>query len=60
MASTPPTETKAAAWRRLTEEMHQVGRVIDQQAPGSPRRLELLRQQAGLSDQREALLSSRR
>jgi hypothetical protein len=59
MASTPPPESKAAAWRRLTEEMHELGRTIDRQAPGSPLRLELLRQQAGLSDEREALLSDR-
>jgi hypothetical protein len=59
MASTPPTESKAAAWRRLTQEMHELGRTIDQQAPGTRERLELLRRQAGLSDKREALLSNR-
>jgi hypothetical protein len=33
---------------------------IDQQLPGSPERLELLREQANLSDEREALHSKRR
>jgi hypothetical protein len=56
---TPTTESKAAARRRLTEEMLRLGQRIDKQQPGSARRLELLRQQASLSDQREALRSDR-
>ena len=59
MVPTPPTETKAAARLRITDEMLRLGRAIDQHASGSPKRLDLLRQQAGLSDQREALRSTR-
>jgi hypothetical protein len=58
MARTPTTETKAEARRRLTEEMHSLGFSIDKQHPG-PKRLEMLRQQATLSDKREALSSTR-
>jgi hypothetical protein len=56
---TSPTESKAAARRRLTEEMLTLGHTIDRQQPGTPQRLELLRRQATLSDKREALLSNR-
>jgi hypothetical protein len=59
MVQTPTVETNAAARRRLTDEMLRLGHVIDKQESGSPRRLELLRQQASLSDQREALRSKR-
>jgi hypothetical protein len=52
-------ETKAAAQRRLTNEMLRIGTTIDKQQPGAPERLELLRQQANLSDEREALRSNR-
>jgi hypothetical protein len=55
----PATETKAAARRRLTNEMLRIGGTIDQRQPGDPKRLELLRQQANLSDEREALNSDR-
>ena len=58
MARTPVTETRAAARLRLTEEMLALGDKIDRQESG-PKRLELLRQQAALSDKREALLSNR-
>jgi hypothetical protein len=58
MARTPATESKAAARLRLTQEMADLGHKIDREETGA-RRLELLRQQAALSDQREALLSKR-
>jgi hypothetical protein len=48
-----------AARRRLTEKMLRLDELIDKQRPGSPERLVLLRQQANLSDQREALVSNR-
>ena len=60
MASTPRNETKAAAQRRLTNEMLSLGQAIEKQEQGSPARLELLRQQASLSDDREQLRSGRR
>ncbi|MGH2944293.1 MAG: hypothetical protein ACRDLN_16125 [Solirubrobacteraceae bacterium] len=59
MVRTQAPETKAAARRRLTNEMLRLGTTIDKQEPGNPRRLELLRQQANLSDEREALRSDR-
>jgi hypothetical protein len=46
--------------RRLTDEMLRLGQQIDKQEPGSPERLELLRQQATLGDEREAVHSTRR
>jgi hypothetical protein len=58
MARKPATESKAAARLRLTKEMADLGHKIDREVIG-PRRLELLRQQAALSDEREALLSTR-
>jgi hypothetical protein len=51
-------ESKAAAERRLTEAMLNLGQSIDRQQVG-PRRLEMLRAQAALSDKREALRSTR-
>jgi hypothetical protein len=59
MAPTPSTESKAAARRQVSEEMLLLGQRIDRQKPG-PERLELLRQQARLSDRLEALQSVRR
>jgi hypothetical protein len=59
MVPTPPPETKAAAQFRLTAEMLRLGHKINQHEPGGPERLELLRQQASLSDEREALRSTR-
>ena len=50
-------ETKAAARRRLISEMLKLGTTIDKQQPGKPERLELLRRQASLSDELEALRS---
>jgi hypothetical protein len=58
MAQKLATESKAAARLRLTEEMLDLGHKIDREETG-PRRLEMLRQQAALSDKREALLSKR-
>jgi hypothetical protein len=58
MATTPAKETRAAARLRLAEEMLALGDKIDRQETG-PKRLEMLRQQAALSDKREALLSKR-
>jgi hypothetical protein len=60
MVPTPETDRTAAARRRLTEKMLRLDQMIDRQAPGSAERLALLRQQADLSDQREALVSNRR
>jgi hypothetical protein len=39
--------------------MLNLGHTIDKQQSGSPKRLEMLRAQASLSDQREALRSTR-
>jgi hypothetical protein len=58
MASKTPPETNAAAQRRLTEAMLSLGHSIDKQGTG-PKRLEMLRAQASLSDKREALRSTR-
>jgi hypothetical protein len=60
MAPKPRQETKAAAQRRLSEEMLRLGKTIDRQEPGTPDRLAMLRQQASLSDARELLRSGRR
>jgi hypothetical protein len=58
MAVKIKTESRAAAVRRLTEEMLNLEQSIDKQ-PTGPKRLELLREQAALSDKREALISTR-
>jgi hypothetical protein len=58
MAVKTKTESRAAAVRRLTEEMLDLEQSIDKQ-PTGPKRLELLREQAALSDKREALISTR-
>ena len=58
MARKTTPETNAAAQRRLTEAMLSLGHSIDKQRTG-PKRLEMLRQQASLSDKRELLRSSR-
>lgn len=58
MVRTPASETKAAAQRRLTNEMAKLGTKIDKQQPG-PKRLELLRRQASVSDQLEMLRTGR-
>jgi hypothetical protein len=58
MVRPPASETKAAARRRLTNEMLKLGTTIDKQQPG-PRRLELLRRQASVSDELETLRSGR-
>ena len=59
MASTQRPESNAEARRRLTEAMLVLGRRIELQPPG-PERLELLRQQARLSDEREVFRAIRR
>ena len=53
MARKTPTETNAAAQRRLTEAMLSLGHSIDKQGTG-PKRLQMLRDQASLSDKRES------
>lgn len=53
-------ESKAVTRRRLTEDILSLGRTIEQQEMGSEQRLEALRRQADLSDEREALRSGRR
>ena len=52
------SETPAAARRRLTNEMTKLITSIDKQQPG-PKRLELLRRQASVSDELETLRSGR-
>ena len=54
MARKTPAETNAAAQRRLTDAMLSLGHSIDKQGTG-PKRLEMLRAQASLSDKRELL-----
>jgi hypothetical protein len=58
MARKTPTETNAAAQRRLTAAMLSLGHAIDRQGIG-PKRLQMLRDQASLSDRRELLRSTR-
>jgi hypothetical protein len=58
MAKKRPPETQAEARLRLAEEMRTLGFRIDRQ-PSGPERLEMLRRQAALSDQREAVSSVR-
>jgi hypothetical protein len=58
MVRTPASETNSAARRRLTNEMLKLGTTIDKQQPG-PKRLELLRRQASVSDELEMLRSGR-
>ena len=58
MARKIKTETNAAAQRRLTEAMLSLGHSIDKQGTG-PKRLQMLRDQASLSDKRELLRSTR-
>jgi|KBSMisStaDraftv2_1062788.scaffolds.fasta_scaffold3034253_2 hypothetical protein len=58
MAATTTLETKAAAQRRLAKELLSLDRSIDKEQVG-PRRLELLREQASVSDKLEALRSTR-
>ena len=58
MARKKPTESNAAAQRRLTEAMLTLGQSIDKQGTG-PKRLQMLRDQASLSDKRELLRSTR-
>jgi hypothetical protein len=58
MAPTTRPETGAAEHRRLTNAILALGRSIDKEHVG-PRRLEMLRAQAALSDKREALRSTR-
>jgi hypothetical protein len=56
MAATPRVESDAAGRRRLTDEILSLGRKIDKQ-PMGPKRLEMLREQARMSDQLESLRS---
>ena len=58
MAPKKAPESTAAAHRRLTEAMLDLDHSIDRQQTG-PKRLEMLRAQAALSDKREALRSTR-
>ena len=58
MAPTQPPESNAEARRHLTETMLLLGRRIDRQ-PSGPERLELLREQAKLSDELEVLRAIR-
>jgi hypothetical protein len=59
MAPKSDAETTSTARRKLTEQMLRLDEKIDRQRPGSPERLALLREQANLSDKREALTSDR-
>jgi hypothetical protein len=58
MAATTTLETNSAAQRRLAKELAALDRAIDKEQVG-PRRLELLREQAAVSDKLEALRSTR-
>jgi hypothetical protein len=58
MAATTMLETNSAAQRRLAKELATLDRSIDKEQVG-PRRLELLREQASVSDKLEALRSTR-
>ena len=58
MAATTTLETNSAAQRRLAKELVALDRSIDKEQVG-PRRLELLREQASVSDKLEALRSTR-
>jgi hypothetical protein len=58
MAATTTFETNSAAQRRLAKELAALDRSIDKEQVG-PRRLELLREQASVSDKLEALRSTR-
>jgi hypothetical protein len=58
MAATTALETNSAAQRRLAKELATLDRSIDKEQVG-PKRLELLREQAAVSDRLEALRSTR-
>ena len=58
MAATTTLETNSAAQRRLAKALAALDRSIDKEQVG-PRRLELLREQASVSDKLEALRSTR-
>jgi hypothetical protein len=58
MAATTTLETNSAAQRRLAKELLSLDRSIDREQVG-PKRLELLREQASVSDKLEALRSTR-
>jgi hypothetical protein len=58
MAATTMLETNSAAQRRLAKELATLDRSIDKEQVG-PKRLELLREQAAVSDKLEALRSTR-
>jgi hypothetical protein len=58
MAATTALETNSAAQRRLAKELATLDRSIDNEQVG-PKRLELLREQASVSDKLEALRSTR-
>ena len=58
MAATTTLESNSAAQRRLAKELATLDRSIDKEQVG-PRRLELLREQASVSDKLEALRSTR-
>ena len=59
MAPNPPPSARTIARQQLAEKMLRLGQRIDRERPG-PARLELLRQQATLSDEIEALRSRKR
>jgi hypothetical protein len=58
MAATTTLESNAAAQRRLAKQLLMLDRSIDKEDVG-PKRLELLREQASVSDKLEALRSTR-
>jgi hypothetical protein len=58
MAATTTLETNSAAQRRLAKELATLDRTIDKEQVG-PKRLQLLREQASVSDKLEALRSTR-
>jgi hypothetical protein len=58
MAATTALESNSAAQRRLAKELAMLDRSIDKEQVG-PKRLDLLREQASVSDKLEALRSTR-
>jgi hypothetical protein len=59
MGPKPDSDRSIAARGRLTERILRLDAQIDRQQPGSPKRLALLKEQAKLADEREALVSRR-
>lgn len=55
MGSSSSKSTPAEQRRDLTKQIAAIGHKIEKEPMGTPKRLRFLREQAGLSDRREAL-----